>query len=183
MSTPKARDLLQLDVIIQGQHYHEDLAAQAVIQNDVPGLNTALSEHPGRFAWWATLELLARDEMEQAVGRVKQYEGEQLTAMLDGFVARKERTPSLASLKLRIVQQPKAIVLARAARAAKLVFRRVQVGRKTTEERKDSVVNMAYLLRAEMEGKLRVGGRTVSEEARAAVERVRQTYPKPRGGA
>src|SRR3990167_2405534 len=134
------QDNLRVRVELNGKIYEEDLGAQTAINSDLAGLNTALSEQPGRFAWWATLEALARAKHEDLVAQLESLDaalfGEYQTALLVGG----SKTP-------------------------KLDAELVQAGRRTMEHRKDALITIASNTRSEMDFRI-YSGKTQMPDAR-----------------
>lgn len=151
------QDNLRIRIDLNGRVYEEDLGTLAAIAPNPESLNTALSEQPGRFAWWATLEALARNKHEELVAQLESLDavlfGEHQTALRVG--APKE--PTLDAIRTRVTLDPRRVTLDAAVRSAKLDADLVQAGRRTMEHQKDAVIAMSSNMRAEMDFRLYVG--------------------------
>lgn len=168
MKTPPPQDNLRVRVELNGTVYEEDLAAQTGLNLDLAGLNQALAEQPGRFAWWATLEALARAKHEDLTAQLEaldavlfgQYQTELRTLAENAVKANKSPTvkePTLDAIRSRTHLDKNRMILDATARQARLDADLVQVGRRTMEHRKDTVIAIANNMRAEMDLKLYVG--------------------------
>lgn len=159
------QDNLRVRVELNGKIYEEDLGAQTAINSDLAGLNTALSEQPGRFAWWATLEALARAKHEDLVAQLESLDaalfGEYQTALLVGA----SKTPTLDAIRSKVLLDTRREALAAAMRRAKLDAELVQAGRRTMEHRKDALITIASNTRSEMDFRI-YSGKTQMPDAR-----------------
>lgn len=151
------QDNLRVRVELNGTVYEEDLGVQTGLNLDLVGLNQALAEQPGRFAWWATLEALARAKHEELTAQL-----ESLDAVLFGQYQIELRTgapkePTLDAIRSKMHLDKRRMVLDAAVRQARLDADLVQAGRRTMEHRKDTVIAIANNMRAEMDLKLYTG--------------------------
>jgi hypothetical protein len=170
LKQPRVGSLMRVVVEVAGRTYDEDLASQAFIAPNVAALNDALATNPSRYAEWAMLEALAKREVADIDGKV---------AVLDSDVKERE-----AQAYLDIIQDPKnsgaakptvdaikAMVTVDAKRVALVVVRRgleearivavdnqnkLNVGKRTIEEKKDSLLELARNWRQEMTSTLTV---------------------------
>lgn len=144
--------------------YDQDLATQASIIPDIEKLNLALATNPGRFAEWAMLEAMARAEWDAAVGKVNDL-GTELkdveAALQIEFVG--QGTVSFLAAKVQI--DPRRQAKATEIREAEGVVRQKKdqletmiVGRKTLEQKRDSLLALASNWRQEMQTGLGVRG-------------------------
>ena len=169
---PPTTDLLRIRIQLNGRDYSEDLAASAIINPDLDGLNTALAEHPSRFAWWATLEVFARAQYEDLSGQLTALDAElfsRYSTLLRSTQTKegKGREPTLDAIKSRItLDKPRRVLSERMAQAKK-EYELVQVGRRTMEQRKDALTAIASNMRAEMDHKMYVGKSRAYEAAAA----------------
>ena len=164
--------LLRVTVEVGGRTYDEDLATQAAISPDVDSLNEALATNPGRFAEWAMLEALARGELDEIVGNVERLDSDikDLEAVVYLEVIEPPETPP-PGWKPPTVDAVKAWVtkdsrrrelvvkrqdLERARIAAKASLDKIGVGRRTIEQKKESLLALASNWRQEMQTKLSI---------------------------
>jgi hypothetical protein len=141
---------LRVTVALGGERYEEDLAAQAAITNDIAGLNDALAQHPGRYAWWAMLEVLATEAAGDLERALKAVEG----AAHQRFEL--ERSPdgkalTVGAIAARIATDAACRAAADALARAETDLQRLTVGRKTMTEKREALVEMARTMRGEMD--------------------------------
>lgn len=158
--------LLKIRVELGGRVYEEDLEPQAFINPDLDGLNRALAEHPGRFAWWAMLETYARASYEGLSTQLEtldatlfsRYQRQLLEGAVDG-----KKGPTLDSIRSLVTLDRERQALVERTARAKQDFEQVTVGRRTMEQRKDALLAIASNLRAEMDARLAVGKSRLEE--------------------
>lgn len=150
---------------LDGCAVREDIAALARITGDPDGVNTALEGQVGLFAWWMTLEARAAEAEQTAKDALDALEAD----LMEGADPKATVTAQKAAAR----RDPRWEKLHAAHRAAQAQAGMIRVGRKTCEERKDALREMAALLRTEMETGLgrfgvRSGGRDAAAQADAA---------------
>ena len=154
-----AQDNLRIRVEVGGIVYEEDLGIQTGLNLDLAGLNQALAEQPGHFAWWATLEALARAKHEDLTAQLAALDavlfGQYQTELRAQQATTKE--PTLDAIRSKMHLDKRRMALDAAMRQAKLDTDLVQAGRRTMEHRKDTVIAIANNMRAEMDMKLYTG--------------------------
>ena len=165
---------LRIRVTLDGKTYDEDLGLQADVQMSYDGLNRALAEHPARFAWWATLETLARARHEELEAQLKELDAtlfgkyqEDLASI--GTNARGEQVvkdPTLDRIKAAVTLDTQRQTLAASVASAKRDLEQLTVGRQTMQQRKDVLLAIASNWRAEMDYQLMVGQRSLREQMR-----------------
>lgn len=165
-----ASNLMQVTVQVGDRRFDEDLAAQALIAPNVEALNEALATNPSRYAEWAMLEALARAEHDALVGNVsrlesdiKELEARTYLRILDEAAAEGGKGPTVDAVKARVIIDPARLALVRrrqelevAQLEAKGNLDKITVGRKTMEEKRESLLELARNWRQEMQGKLTV---------------------------
>lgn len=159
-------DLLRVHVTLGNREYAQDLGFDAQIPNDLDGLNTALANHPGRFAWWAMIEAVARAQHEERVAQLARL-GAELFAihskiLLDKMQADrsgKTKGPTLDAINSAVILDARHVAAQAAVAAAKLALDQVSVGRQTMQQRKDTLLAIASNMRAEMDNRLMVRSR------------------------
>lgn len=170
---------LRITVQLGGHTYTEDLEAQAGLSLDPESLNRALAEQPGRFAWWATLEVLARTQRDEYENQLEVLEAalfgkyqEQLNeiAKSDG-----KKTPTLDAIKAQVTLDIEHQTLKTKLIASERDYGLTQAGRKTMEQKRESMITLAANLRAEMEGQFELRKREVDERMRSGHD------PRPAG--
>lgn len=163
--------LMRVTVQVGPRRFDEDLAAQAMIRPDVQSLNDAMATTPARFAEWAMLEALAISECDGISGQIKRVETDikdrEARAYLEitaATTAPGEKPPTIPAITAMV--QVDAARLQLVARKQELesalldaedARRKLAVGRKTMEERKESLLALASNWRKEMDGKLAAG--------------------------
>lgn len=166
MSDKTASNLMRVTVQIGDRRFDEDLAAQALIAPNVEALNDALATNPSRYAEWAMLEALARSEHDQIGGRVnvldadiKELEARVYLEILDDIGTK----PTVDAIKARVITDPRRLALVKVRQEmeaaqveAKGNLDKITVGRKTMEEKRESLLELARNWRQEMQGKLTV---------------------------
>jgi len=159
--------LLKIRVELGGRVYEEDLEPQAFINPDLDGLNKALAEHPGRFAWWAMLETYARATFEELSTQLEtldatlfnRYQRQLAEEVPEGS----KKGPTLDSIKALVTLDKDRKTLVDRIAQTKQDFEQVTVGRQTMQQRKDSLIAIASNLRAEMDTWLAIGKSKVEE--------------------
>ena len=165
----KNDNVLRVNVQIGPRRFDEDLAVQASIAPDIDGLNKALAENPSRYAEWAMLEAIARSRWEEIQGYISNLDSDikelEARLFLDGrdTVEPGSKPPTVDVLKAMIVLNPERLALSerrkeleRDALAAKDAMERLIVGRKTIEQRRDSLLALASNWRQEMNTRLQI---------------------------
>jgi len=157
MTTTRDEKILHVKVSIQGETYEEDLNTQARIDPDLEGLNQALADHPGRFAWWSVLETLARAQVDDLESQMELLNAE----LFDEYQRRLtdpggKGKPTLDTIKGHVVQDPRYQEVTKLLLNARTDLNYVSVGRWTMVHRKDSLLAIASNLRAEMDYDLSV---------------------------
>ena len=153
MANKPQSNVLHVSVELGGRVFQGDLETEARVDWTLDGLNQALAEHPGRFAWWATLEVLARTqeeglERQRAMKHAELYSHYEATLSstdVEGKRSKptveKVKSEVLKSLDYRAVQER----LAAAAEAHGLLT----VARQTMLAKKDALIAIASNLRAQ----------------------------------
>lgn len=183
-------DFLKIAVEIGAQRFEEDLAVTALIEPNIDALNEGLSKNPGLFAKWAMLEACARAVNDAATGAIatldadlKDLEGKLFIKWSTRLPGSSEgRGPTLDSIKSAVSQDPERLTLVERrrqltveAQEAKSSLDYITVGRKTIEQRRDSLLELSRNWRAEME-------RGLSVAQRKAVDQFRPGSPvRPKG--
>lgn len=161
--TPK--DLMVVTGTLDGVEFREDLAELAKISGDLDGVSAAITDGVGRFAWWSTLETLATDREQTAKDALDALEADLMSRSGDGKV-------TVTEMKAACRRDPRWGKLHAEWRAAQLQVGMIRVGRKTVEERRDALKELADLLKSEMAtGLERSGVRAQAEAAHEAMKR------------
>mgnify|MGYP001580241543 CR=1 FL=1 len=125
----------------------QDLVSSATA-SDIHGVNTAILQHAQDFAWVSTLESLATLALEDVKDELAGYEADALSGMDEGETV----TQAKAKMKSQAGWKELRDRVRRAERQLSLI----RVGRKTCEENKSALSEVARNLRAEMERLLNV---------------------------
>ena len=133
-----------------------DLVSSATA-SDVAGVNMAILQHAQDFAWVSTLESLATLALEDAKDALAGYEAD----ILSGMSGDETVTQAKAKMKSQSGWKELRDQVRRAERQLSLI----RVGRKTCEENKSALSEVARNLRAEMERLLNVRGPMTTSEA------------------
>jgi hypothetical protein len=158
---------MQVIVSVAGRTYDEDLASQAFIAPNIDALNDALATNPSRYAEWAMLEALAKREVADIDGKVavldsdvKEREAQVYLDMVNNVPAG-GKAPTVDAIKAMVTIDPRRIALVRqrqALDAARIEAQdnqsKLGVGRKTMEEKKDSLLELSRNWRQEMQTQL-----------------------------
>lgn len=168
-------NVLRVLVEIGGETFDEDLKLQAMIEPNIDALNEALSKNPGLFAKWAMLEAKARVQYDAGIGSLNALDAEikDLEARLFGkyqeFLSTPSggRGPTIDAVKSRVADDPELVTLyakrkqlAIGVIEAKASLELLIVGRRTIEQKRDSLLALASNWRQEMERGLAVARRT-----------------------
>lgn len=163
---PANAGLMRVTVQVGARRFDEDLEQQAMITPNVEALNDGLAKNPARFAEWAMLEALARAEVDGLVSNIATLDSDlkELEAAVYLEVIRREEKLTVDAVKATVTTDPRRLSLIvrrkeleTARLAAKDVLEKVMVGRKTMEQKKDSLLALASNWRSEMATKLQVG--------------------------
>jgi len=160
--------LMRVVVEVAGRTYDEDLASQAFIAPNVGALNDALATNPSRYAEWAMLEALAKSEGADIDGKVavlatdvKEREAQAYLDIVNAYASSGEKPPTVDAIKAMVMVDVKRIEMVRrqqALEAARLVSQdnqnKLAVGRKTMEEKRDSLLELSRNWRQEMQTQL-----------------------------
>lgn len=145
--------ILHIRVELGGRVHEGDLEAQARVDTNIDGLNQALAEQPGRFAWWATLEVLGRVQAEELEGQRAALHAE-LYSFFEASLAAtdtegKRAKPTIEKIKSEILKHPDyKELLARQAKANE-AHGLLTVARQTMQMRKDSLLAVCSNMRSE----------------------------------
>lgn len=153
----KSDDLLKVRIIIGERDYKQDLEVEAQAPVDLEGLNNALSGHPGRFAWWAMLEALARAQHDELETQQKRLEAELYAehGAPDSALAKKlGKAPTVDAIKSAVLLDKRLHAHQDRIAKAKLALEQVTVGRQTMQQRKDALLAIGSNMRAEMEARM-----------------------------
>jgi len=158
MSALKKPEILRVTVdFLDGSKWVEDLGAQLTpLEPDLQGMNLALEEAPGRFAWWGMLEARARGAFDDLEAQVKVLDAELFNQYFQtlngGFMSGGQpKPPTLDAIRSAITLDSRMQVLQARLRKAKLDLDQITVGRRTMDQRKDTLLAIASNWRAEME--------------------------------
>lgn len=172
-----APGLLRVVVEIGGRRYDEDLAAQAAIAPNIEALNEALGSNPGRFAEWAMLEALAREEFDLVVSNLEALESDMKDLEARIYLEALERPkdvpltsvwkpPTVDAAKAAVTVDPRRADLSARRRAleegrlaAKASLEKISVGRRTIEKKETSLMALGANWRQEMQTKLSIAAR------------------------
>jgi len=163
--------ILRIRVELGGNVYEEDLAAQAHIALDPHGFNQALAAHAGNFAWWAMLEVVAREQLDQLNGELEERNA-QLFNFYTAKLTRREQNgkksskPTLEAIRVNIVLDKNYQALNKRVLQARRDMEKVTVGRQAMQVKKDTLLAIGSNMRAEMDSKLYVVKRDMAETSR-----------------
>lgn len=145
-------NILHIEVELGGRVYSGDLETEARVDTNPAGLNQALAEQPGRFAWWATLETLARTQAEE-VDRERGTLHAELYSHYEAVLAatNTEGKPARATvekIKSEILKHPPYRALQVKQEKANEALGLLTVARQTMQMRKDVLMAVASNMRA-----------------------------------
>jgi len=169
---PKTRpDVLQIRVELGGKVFEGDLQAEARVDPDPVGLNQALAEQPGRFAWWATLEVLARSLVEE-LERDRATKHAELYSFYEASLSAtdtdgKRAKPTVDKIKSEILKHADYRQLQGRLAAATEQHGLLTVARQTMQMRKDVLLAVASNLRAERDAHIHDQLKETRERLRA----------------
>lgn len=175
-----AKNLLRVTVQIGDRRFDEDLAAQAMISPNVEQVNEALATNPGRFAEWAMLETLARTERDEIAAKVtlldadiKTLEARVYLEVVNAPAVPGVKTPTVDGIKALVQVDTRRLALVErrevmqgAERDADAALGQISVGRKTIEEKRESLLALASNWRKEMDGRLTVNSQAFRPTSR-----------------
>jgi hypothetical protein len=162
-------NLLRVVVTVSGRRYDEDLATQAMIVPNIEALDEALATNPGRFAEWAMLEATARAGVAMIAfniavleSQIKDREARFYIETVDAAAVTGSK-PTVDYVKAKVATDPERLQLAQRRQEleaemldAKASLDTLSVGKKTMEEKKDSLLELSRNWRQEMVTKLTV---------------------------
>ena len=148
-------EILHIHVELGGRVYDGDLDAEARVDTDPVGLNKALAEQSGRFAWWATLEVLAKTLAEQLERQLATRHAElysYLEATLTSTDGKGKRSrPTVEKIKSAVLADKVYQNLQERVAQANEQVGLLQVARQTMSMRRDMLMTVASNMRAERE--------------------------------
>jgi hypothetical protein len=171
------RSLMRVTVTIppgdeggSGRRFDEDLATQAMITPNIDALNDALSMNPGRYGEWAMLEELARAQYDDLLGNlgsldsdIKDLEAKVYLEVLEDPKTTGGKALTVDGIKATVQVDPRRLALVErrkdldaATRDAKSAMNKLGVGKKTMEQKRDSLLALASNWRQEMQHRLTV---------------------------
>lgn len=161
----------QIHLRVAGHDVQGDLEAEARIATDSDGLSKALAENPARFAWWATLEVLAKAEAEE-VENARDALHAELFSHYEAVLSRtdtegKRAKATVGAIEAAILKAPQyqaALVKVTAANKSAALL---GVARRAMEHRKESLLAVASNYRAELDARIRDQVREVRERMAA----------------
>jgi len=168
---PSPISLMRVTVQIGDRRFDEDLATQAMITPNIDALDDALAKNPSRYAEWAMLEALAESEVGDIRKQInvldtdiKELEARIYLEVIAAPVPAGAKPPTVDAIKAVVTIDPRRIDLVRRKQeleGAELTARgnadKIKVGRKTMEEKKDSLLELARNWRQQMQTQLSVG--------------------------
>lgn len=171
-AAPPEDNLMRVSVQVGARRYNEDLAAQVAISPDPETFNASLAINPSRFAEWAMLEALSITEREEIRNRVatletdiKEREARAYLEVVERPVPIGGKAPTVDAIKALVVIDPARLALVRQRQELETGLltvedntRKLNVGRRAIEEKRDSLMELARNWRKEMDGKLQVRG-------------------------
>ncbi len=130
-----------------------DLAPDVTLSTDAEGLSLALADTPGKFAWWATLEVEARAEAEQ----VEQARDLRYAELFDTLtaIAPEGKKPTVEATKAAITRDAQYQVWLTRLRGANRQAGLLGVARRAMEHRKDALLAIASNMRKELDAGMR----------------------------
>lgn len=153
VEAPEEKKMILVTVEWAGKTYTEDLMQQSFIDTDLAGLNQALAEHPGRLAWWGSLEVAAKRAAEELEDKIKVKEAELFNTFQSELTvvdeSGKEKRPTLDAIKAAVVTSDERKKLSQEILDARSAFEQIRVGRQTMQDRKDCLLAIASNMRAE----------------------------------
>lgn len=152
-------------VIVNTKGFNYDLSEQAQIATNYAALSEAIATNPGRFAVWAVLEANARKVYDALVSKLEILEAtlfEQYRMPMDDG-----KYPPVDAVKARVTANPERVILVDEVNEAKSNLELLTVGRRTIEQRKDSLLAIASNYRAEINGRIQVN---LSPQQRAELD-------------
>lgn len=156
-------NLLKIRVELGKRIYEQDLEQVLKFNSDIDGLNAALAGQPGTFAWWATLEVMARAQYDALEEAVKDEESRIFIQTHEEEAAKIKGDPSkltVDGIKAKVRLDPAWQDLNKRRLLAKRDLEQLVVARKAIEQRRDALITTASNTRAEMEYKLTVAHTT-----------------------
>jgi len=168
---------VSMSIDLSGRVFDEDLTAQLAFSSDPQGLNEALVDHANRFAHWAAMECVAKENLEEAKNGMKLLEADlfrriekTLTEEQDG------KKPTLDRIRSEMVKRDDYQEGSDTVARAQVMLDRIVVGRQAMMHRKDCLIEVARNMRAEMDAGLVVQSRPEKgvENAKRKEERARR---------
>lgn len=149
---------LHVRVELGGRVYEDDLEAWVRADTDPTGLNRALAEQPGRFAWWAVLEAKAQGQAEQAENHraTKHAElyGHYEAALVRHEDGERRTKPTVEAVKAAIQKHPDYQRALAALAAANEQAGVLLAARQAMQERRECLIELARNMREERQAHL-----------------------------
>ena len=161
-------------VTVDTKGFTFDLSPQAEIATNYAALDDAISRNPGLYAVWAVLEAQARKVYDALVTKLEVLEAE----LFEKY--RLQISTPVDAIKACVKSDPGRVNLVEDVNEAKSNLELLMVGRRTIEQKKDSLLAIASNFRAEMQSGIRVNRNDqMSRDAREYADRSRVSRPVP----
>jgi hypothetical protein len=164
-------EIKPVPVTVNTRGFDYNLSEAAQIATNYGALSDAIADNPGRYAIWAVLEANARKVFDALTAKLEVLDAELFEAIRvpqgDG------KLPVVDSIKARIVLTPDRQALMAEVLEAKANLELLLVGRRTIEQKKDSLLALASNARAEMQSRISIGGVVSDRQQRELLDRAR----------
>lgn len=163
MSTEPVRPL-QVSVRVNADptRFSADLSSEAQIATNYEALNEGIATNPGKFAIWAVMEANARKVHDALVGKLndEKIKMSELESALTLEFAGTGTIPVVAAKVAidprRVAKQKELQVVEAEIREAKSDLELLAAGRKTMEQKRDSLLALASNWRQEMQNRIQL---------------------------
>ena len=162
--------ITNLAVKLGERMYKGDVDSELAFTTDPEGLNKALAENPGKFAWWAMLEVHAKAQLEELDSRRNLMKAElygRYENLLTTDVGGKEKRPTVAAIEAAVQEDESYQKLVARVQAARKDYDVLTVMRQAIVQRKDVLLAIASNYRAELDAHLHDQLRAVRENIAA----------------
>lgn len=147
-----------------------NLSEAAQIATNYGALSDSLADNPGRYAVWGVLEANARKVFDALSAKLEVLEAE----LFEEFRA-SIKTP-VDAIKANVTKDQRRIDLVAEVLEAKSNLELLLVGRRTIEQKKDSLLALSSNMRAEMNSRISVN--VSDRQQRELQDRARATAPR-----
>lgn len=156
-------ELMKVRVELGDQVFDLDLSSETRIDTDLEGLNQALANIAGQIAKWGMIEQMARRLVDRLESSLEVMEAAKYKYYTERLTERGQKA-TVDAIRSQIVLDEERQALAEQLADARHNQGVVVVGRQAMVHKKDSLMELARNLRAEMDNQLAVARKRMADQ-------------------